>query len=493
MPAPPPESASDLLRQASWLVRSGQGAQAASLYRRALAIDPARPDDWFNYGNLLQALGQPEASLDAYAQALAHGITQPEEVHLNRAVVLAGTLARPGEALQALSHALDVAPAHVPSLLNLGHLHEQAGRREQAIDAYAGVLAAVPGHALAMAKLVTLQPLTGADDPILSTAQAALDDPARPDAERADLGYALGQALDRLAHYDAAFAAYAAGNAASARIAAARGYRYDRRATEALIDRLIATFPLAGTATAAAGEPLEPLFICGLFRSGSTLVERMIAQWPGITAGGESPLIPTLADHVLGSRAPEAPRNWPIEALQAWRSGYLQASAARYPSATVLTDKRPDNVLWVGLIKAIFPEARIVITRRHPLDNGLALYFLHLSHAMPWATDLGDIGHWSRQVDRLVNHWAETWPDTVHRVDYDRLVSQPARELPPLARFCGVSSSDEGAALRFHEAQDEVGTASMWQVRHALYTTSSGRWQRYEQHLVPLRQALEGG
>jgi len=159
----------------------------------------------------------------------------------------------------------------------------------------------------------------------------------------------------------------------------------------------------------------------------------------------------------------------------------------------VLTDKRPDNVLWVGLIKAIFPEARIVITRRHPLDNGLALYFLHLSHAMPWATDLGDIGHWSRQVDRLVNHWAETWPDTVHRVDYDRLVSQPARELPPLARFCGVSSSDEGAALRFHEAQDEVGTASMWQVRHALYTTSSGRWQRYEQHLVPLRQALEGG
>ena len=208
---------------------------------------------------------------------------------------------------------------------------------------------------------------------------------------------------------------------------------------------------------------------------------------PRVTAGGELDLLPALARQHL---APGAP--WPLlddaAALQAAAAHYRAEVARRFPGADRLTDKRPDNFLHVGLIKTLFPHARIVLTRRHPLDNGLSMYFLHLGWSMPYALDLGDLGHWIGQHDRLVAHWQRIYGDDVHVVDYDRLVADPEPPLRALLAFLGLDWHP--GCLDFHTAGGTVQTASLWQVRQPLYRHASGRWRHYARHLAPLCTTL---
>ena len=224
-----------------------------------------------------------------------------------------------------------------------------------------------------------------------------------------------------------------------------------------------------------------------MFRSGSTLVEQILASHPQVTAGGEIEILPAIAArHFAPSLAA-----WPaLNAAnrQKLRGAYARVVASRYPDAEVVTDKRPDNFLHIGLIKALFPNARIVHTRRDPIDNCLSVYFLHLSQSMPWALDLLDTAHWYRQHERLMAHWRTLCGGDIHEVDYDRLVAEPRPVIEGLLAHCGLPWDD--ACLAFHQTRTIVRTPSAWQVREPLYTRSSGRWRRYERHLGPLRAAL---
>ncbi|MEQ1807764.1 MAG: sulfotransferase, partial [Burkholderiaceae bacterium] len=174
--------------------------------------------------------------------------------------------------------------------------------------------------------------------------------------------------------------------------------------------------------------------------------------------------------------------------LQRLRAIYLEGIAARYPNRGLLTDKRPDNFLYIGLIKSMFPEARIVHTLRDPIDNCLSVYFLHLSHSMPYALDLLDTAHWYRQYKRLMAHWKLLYGDTIHDVDYDALVVEPRVAIQRLLDYCELPWQD--TCLTFHKTKSVVMTPSAWQVREPLYTRSSGRWRRYARHLSGLRSAL---
>ena len=152
-----------------------------------------------------------------------------------------------------------------------------------------------------------------------------------------------------------------------------------------------------------------------------------------------------------------------------------------HPEAEIVTDKRPDNFLHIGLIKTLFPEARIVHTVRQPLDNILSVYFLHLDPAMGYALDLDDAAHWYGQYRRLMAHWKSLYPNDIHDLDYDGFVADPKPSLAALLDFLGLEW--EEACLEFHEAGNAVRTASAWQVREPLYRRSSGRWRNYERHL----------
>ena len=223
-------------------------------------------------------------------------------------------------------------------------------------------------------------------------------------ADLADLGFGLGKALDSAGAYDEAFAAYVAANRASRASAGRRRARYDAPAHERFVDRLIAAF--AAPLPADAGRRTRP------GGSSSAACSAPARPW----SSRSSPAIRASPPAARSTSCRRLPRATSRPSLAAWpaldaanrqqlRGAYARVVAARHPGAEVVTDKRPDNFLHIGLIRALFPTARIVHTRRDPIDNCLAVYFLHLAQAMPWALDLLDTAHWYRQHERLMAHW----------------------------------------------------------------------------------------
>lgn len=470
---------------------AGRLGDAAAAFEALLALRPDLPDVWFDLGRLRRRLGRPDAALAAYDEALKRGVRGPEEAHLNRAVILSEDLHRPDDAEAELEAALKLNPRFAPAWLNLGNLHEDRGRRDPARAAYEQALALEPGNVLALARLAGVARAAGPDDPLIGRLRAALRaiGTASPDERmaRADLGFALGRMLDEAKAYDDAFAAYGQANRDSRLIPGPPGARYDRAAQEAVVDALIAAFP---TRRDGEGGDDAPVFICGMFRSGSTLAEQILAAHSRVTPGGELDLLPAMVRREL-QPWPDSLKTLDEDRVAALRAAYLDGLRARLPNADVVTDKRPDNFLHVGLIKTLFPRARIVHTRRDPLDSCLSCWFLHLNHSMPWALDLEDAAHWLIQQERLMDHWKSLWPGDIHTLDYDALVADPQAPVNDLLAFCGLEWEDR--CLSFHELDNAVRTASVWQVREPLYRRASGRGRHYERHLGPLRAALDRG
>jgi tetratricopeptide (TPR) repeat protein len=483
-----------LIAQADLLATAGRLEDSVRVLEDALRRWPQLADSWYNLGLRRRHLGRAEAALDAYREALVQGAAAPEEIHLNRGVIFAEDLQRPDEAAREYEAALHLAPDYVPALLNLANLHEDSGRRAAAQTLYERVLTLDPAHPEALARAANAREFAAADDPMIGRLRAALTRRGLPPDARASLGFALGRALDACGDHDAAWDAYAAANLASRESAPPGTARYDRDAHGRLIDDIIrrcdAAFLKRASRRAASGSDTlaAPLFICGMFRSGSTLAERMLAAHPGVTAGGELDWLPSMVRHDL------APFPASLETLDAVRVGalagrYAALRSAAFPHGGLITDKRPDNLLYLGVARALFPGARIVHTRRRPLDNCLSVWFLHLDHGMSYATDLLDIAHYLVQQRRLMDHWERLFGEAVHTLDYDALVERPREALAALLAHCGLTWHE--GCLEFHATEGAVRTASVWQVRRPLYQTSSGRWRHYAAHLGPLRAALE--
>jgi tetratricopeptide (TPR) repeat protein len=492
-----------LLRHADELQRRDQRPQAIAAYQQALALRPQAATGWYNLGYLLNAEGRHAEALAAYGQALAHGVAQPEEVHLNRAVILTDRLRREDDAQRELEAALAIAPAYVPALLNMGNLHEERGDKAQALEYYGRILAK-PGsaagadrdhHYEALARSVNLRPPKAADDPMLQAlVEAAAPGTPQHNPVRASLLFALGGAFDKLGRFDEAFAAYDDGNRY---LRLQTGPTYDRARTERMFDSLIAATPAADPPAAAATPPApgaEPLFICGMFRSGSTLLEQVLGSSPLVTPGGELDFLMKVA---MGPMAPY-PATLAVRAPEKYAriaQAYRDHQAQLFPEGVhgrYITDKRPDNFLLVGLIKRLFPGARIIHTTRHPLDNGLSIYMQILNHhVIGYANDLSNIGHYYGQYRRLMAHWKQVFPESVFDFDYDAFVREPMPQLERLFAFLGLDLDER--VLEFHQLGNTVKTASYLQVRNPLYGSASGRWRRYAAHLDPLRQALRAG
>ncbi|WP_296814733.1 tetratricopeptide repeat-containing sulfotransferase family protein [Brevundimonas sp.] len=471
--APTPEEQA-LARQASEARQAGRAEEAVSAYTRLLALRPDLPDSWYNLALMQRRTRRFEDALASYAEALKRGVSEPEEVHLNRAVILIDDLDRPDEAEAELEAALRLNPAYLPALLNLGNLHEDRGRRDAAQAAYRRALEIAPGHPLALARLANASRFSAPADPLIGRLRAGLSAVSRPE-DRAELGFALGRALDAVGDHDAAFDAYGAANAASRQ---ASGARYDRTAVEAFVTRMIAAFPEAVSEDADAGE--APVFICGLFRSGSTLLERILAGHPEMRAGGELNLLPAL----IGQRLqpwPEAAATASAAVFAELANLYRSEAQQLRPGEGLLTDKRPDNFLNIGLIKRMFPSARVLHTVRDARDVCLSNWMLHLDSSMPQAMDLDDMAHWHGQYRRLMGHWKQLWPDAILDVDYDALVADPEPQARRVVEALGLGW--DPAMLDFVGRQGAVRTASVWQVREPLYRTSSGRWRNYAHRL----------
>ncbi|HEX7060827.1 MAG TPA: sulfotransferase [Woeseiaceae bacterium] len=461
-------------RLAGLLDGLGRTEQAIGHYLRLLERQPDLADVHYNLALLYKKEKRWRDAIAAYERALALGIPRPHEVHSNLGV-LYSAMRRPDEAADSYERALALEPDYVPALFNLGGLREESGDRERSRVLYERILELEPHHAGALARLVHASRIESGDDPLLTAIDRALAATQNDAAGQEELLFARGKALDDLGRYDEAFAAFASANALGKR----RLPPYRPEAVEAAVGRIIDGCDRAWLERVQTDSPHSPIFICGMFRSGSTLIEQILAAHPAITAGGELEFFPWLTARRLGlwpDQALAAPR----EALQALGQAYTEHVRELFPDAGNVTDKRPDNFLYLGLIRAVFPAARIVCTQRDAADTCLSIWFQQLG-GLTYAADLAQIAHYHRQHERLMAHWRELCGDALYAVDYDSLVRDPEPVVRGLLEFLGLPWDER--CLDFRDAERPVQTASVWQVREALHARSSGRWRHYAPHL----------
>lgn len=289
----------EILQQAIQAERSGRLSEAQAAYQRLLARWPGTPIGWYNLGLLQRKTGHYEAALESYQQALVRRIARAEEVHLNRAVVYSDCLRRYPEAEFELRQALRLNPRYCPALLNLANLHEDLGQRAEALHTYETLLAIDAQHFEALARYANLRTITDTGHPLIVRLQQALRNGSASIDDKASLAFALGKALDSSGAYDEAFAAYQAANQYSSRNVTAHPAPYSRVVQEQTVDQLIQVFRAGGESQATVAQPPQPIFICGMFRSGSTLVEQMLASHSQVTAGGELGFLPALVKSSL--------------------------------------------------------------------------------------------------------------------------------------------------------------------------------------------------
>jgi tetratricopeptide (TPR) repeat protein len=500
-----------MVSEALQLDREGRSPEAIVAYQRLLDTWPGLPDCWYNLGLLQRRTGEYSAALQSYKEALERHVAQPEQVHLNRGVIFSDCLQQYVEAERELNAALALNPAYIPALINLANLHEDLGRRDMAAAVYERILALTPEAPQILARYAGLKSFSSADDPLIARLRGALTRQGLSAADRASVEFALGRALDAAQAYDEAFETYRSANRHS-RESAGPGFRdYDLSLERRFIDRLIAasaastgpseTADAANWSSASAPTPApdpisppgsapapQPIFVCGMFRSGSTLTEQLLAGHSRVTAGGELEFLPRAVQTRLAP-FPESMASLDASTSDALAHDYLRMLSESFPKAEYVTDKRPDNFLNIGLIKRLFPRAKIIHTVRDALDNCLSIYFLHLDQSKSYALDLMDIGHHYLQYLRLMAHWRTLYGGDILDVSYDELVRNPQPAVERMLGFLGLDWDER--CLSVPAAGRTVKTASVWQVREPLYQRSSGRSRHYERQLRTLRDYLE--
>ena len=443
--------------------------QALKAYDHYLAFQPASPSAAFNYAWYLAKDGQFESATRMYQRALELGIDRPEEVHLNIANIYMDHLGDNEKARDEFRRALAKNLNYFDAYHNLGNLEEQRGDRKQAAACFQKCLEIEPGNPSALARLADTHRFLEDDDPLLDRLVTSAET-----GNNSDLHFALGSAFNQLANYELAWSHFTQANALDRKILP----RYRQEQTEAVFSKIVsqcsdewlAQFP---------GVSHEPVFICGMFRTGSTLLEQVLAAHPGFTAGGESEFFPRLILREFHDY-PEGLDEITSGELQSWRESHIIDSKRITGGSTRLTDKRPDNFLYIGLIKAILPSAKFVVTERDWRDVALSIYSTRLGAAQNYSINLADIRHYIGQQEQLLDHWKSILGDDLIRVRYEDLVSQPRETAGRLLEALGEDWDER--CLAFDKLDNAVKTASVWQVREPLHARSVGRWKHYKSH-----------
>jgi tetratricopeptide (TPR) repeat protein len=466
------------------LERRGERDQAAQSYAAAIEREPTLAVARFNHACFLRRGGQLEEALREHQQALDLGIAQPEEVLSNMAAIHT-QLRRDDAARTLLERALAANPRYLPALYNFGLLREETGDRDGAIALFERILEQDPSYFDALIRIAHARRIARADDPVVKKLRRALRRSQLEPLAREGLHIALGKALDDAGAYDEAFGQFQQGN----RWAAARVPAYDREATERRTAQILETFSPEWLARAKPVSERRLVFITGMFRSGSTLFEQVLASHPGIVAGGEIDYFgPRLAR--LGLAFPEGLARPGADTWRALGTGYLDYLDRTFPTGRIVTDKRPDAFALLPLMRALFPNARFVHTVRDPMDTCLSIFFEQLDSGLSYATDLENAAHYYNQYRRLMARWKALFGDAIYDAVYDEFVIDPEATTRALLRFLDLDWHP--GCLDFQHVANRVRTASVSQVREPLYRRSSGRWRNYERHLGTLRQTLGG-
>jgi tetratricopeptide (TPR) repeat protein len=465
--------------------------EAIAAYRRALDVEPRHVDAHCNLNRLLGDTGEFALALEHIEKAIE---LRPGDINLlKNAALTHSAMGRADEAIRLYEEVLETTPNDREAHLGVVAQLQNAGRFDEAtrfIDRTSDS-AGDPATAalLKSRKLVGQTSLTDDDIAQLRRQSGNVN---LESWHRTSLFMALGRFFEARGEFDAAFEQFAAG--AALRRA---DYDYDPASHDADVDAIIEGLgktvfdDLSGLGT----QSTRPIFVVGMPRSGTTLVEQILASHGDVAGAGELPDLPYVFDQELpfahgGARFPRSFLNIRPEQAEAVQRRYLEHLRRLSASARNVVDKMPSNYLYLGAISILFPNASIVHCRRQAEATSLSIFFQNFTAYHPYAWDLYEIGRRHRSYERLIAHWQSLLRNSILHVDYEALVRDQDRVSRELLGHCGLEWQD--AVLDFSATERNVRTASNWQVRQRLYAHAVNNWRNYEAHLAPLRAGLAG-
>jgi len=459
--------------------RIGRNKDAEALLRRALELAPGFAAARHNLAIALHRQGRSEEAIGEIDQLLAQEPGHPSYTNLK-----AAALARLGEYEASIALYRDVLvdyPKQPKVWMSLGHSYKTVGRQDESIDAYRRALEMQPTLGEAWWSLANLKTFRFSDAD-RAAMRAALETPDLDVEDRFHLEFALGKVEEDAGAYEASFRHYTEGN---------RGRRtlidYDAADLSRAVDAQIGLFTpdfFAGRAGWGA-ETRDPIFVVSLPRSGSTLIEQILASHSQVEGTTELADIPALATRV----GLEGMAKLSADEARALGEEYLDRTRIqRKTERPFFVDKMPNNWAHVGFIKLILPNATIIDARRHPLGCCFSNFKQHFARGQTFTYDLADIGHYYADYVRLMTHFDGVLPGHVHRVFYEEMVGDTEAQVRSLLAHARLPF--EESCLRFHETERAVRTASSEQVRRPIFRDGIEQWRHYEEWLDPLRAAL---
>jgi len=474
------------LNRADALTRERRYEEAEASLRRAIELVPGRAATHSRLGAVLSELGRIDEATACHQQAIE---LQPNDATLHLALGRSLLQAEELKASEAsLRRALSLDRDFAPAWQWLGNTLLVQGRLDDALSCFRRAVAIDPDltevyEALAYSR-------QSANEAEIQHLGVLLADPERPPSDRIAGGFAAGGFLDNGRRHDEAFPEFAAANALHRQLLAEAGERFDPDAFAREVDGLIARCtPALFSAAAGWGNRSElPVFIVGMPRSGTSLVEQIAASHSHVFGGGERKDIFRIAEAVLGQNRDRSIEEWDMVFARQLADRHIAHLQRLASGASRVTDKMPDNILHLGIITVFFPAARIIFCRRDPRDNCLSCYFQRFGEGNAFAYDLTDCAQRCLEIERLAEHWRRVLPLSMLTVDYEALIADPEGESRRLIEFLGLDW--EPGCLEFHRTQRPVFSASLWQVRQPVFSRSVGRWRHYARHLQPLFDVL---
>ena len=486
-----PDDANALRLLAEAFLRQDRLDEAEFLFAQCLERDPGHDGTRFSYAMALFRRQAAAEALEQMQQLIARDPDNSAYRNLTAAcLALAG---RHDEALALYEALLAEFPSHPRIWLNYGHALRTLRRRDDAVDAYKRAIALAPRFGEAYWSLANLKtvPLTEAEAAAMA---GQVERPDIADDDRLHLNYALGKTFEDRRQYAAAFARYADGAKVRRRL-----QPYSADAATALMARYKGVFTKARFAVlGGGGSPSDaPIFIVGLPRSGSTLIEQILASHSAVEGTMELPDIGVIAQGLRGSKREGSPARRYPEAAGDLHPAARTALGERYLAHTRIhrlhgrahfIDKMPNNFQHIGLIQLILPNARIIDVRRHPMAACFSAFKQHFAHGQAFSYDLTDLGRYYTDYVRLMAHFDAVLPGRVCRVIYEDVVEDTENQIRRLLDHCGLPF--ETACLNFHENDRAVRTVSSEQVRRPIFRDGLEQWRHFEPWLDPLKEAL---
>jgi tetratricopeptide (TPR) repeat protein len=484
-----PSSASALGCFGIALAALGRDDEALASYHKALSIDPEHAVVHNALGMVLRKCGQIEQAIFHFERATA---IRPDlaSAHLILADILQD-LDRVSEALVHYEKVLAVEPGNYAAHHNLGAAFSFLGRFEDAFRAYEKALQFAPREAACHHNLAYLRRFTPADSRLAALEKLAEDMAALDANNQISLHFALGKAFDDLGQYERSFRHLREGNSLKrAQLA------YDEKEALSLLEHITTTFTSELMQQKSGGGCYSdtPVFVIGMPRSGTTLVEQILASHSKVYGAGEietfyQVIAKFRSQHSIAAEFPDIVSAMSLEAVYHLGSHYIELTKSAAPAIERIVNKLPRNFKYAGLIHLALPNARIIHVRRDPIDTCFSCFSLLFTGDQSFTYDLGELGRYYRGYTTLMEHWRSVLPRGVMiDVQYEDLIADLDGQARAIVDHCGLGWED--ACLAFHKTQRQVKTASSVQVREPIYQTSVGRWRHYENFLRPLIEAL---